>query len=117
WPLAPRFDTVGWLARDARTLARAGDVLLPPAGAPAATPPPVRLLISDEALPFLDDEARGAFTRAAAALAARLGHAPSPVVLGTGAAPPDRWLQTYLALQNAEAAALHADWIARHRPR
>src|SRR5262245_66440991 len=27
-PLAPSFDTVGWLARDARTLARAGHVLL-----------------------------------------------------------------------------------------
>jgi len=28
-PLAPRFDTVGWLARDASTLARVGEVLLP----------------------------------------------------------------------------------------
>lgn len=28
-PLAPLFDTVGWLARDARTLARVGEVLLP----------------------------------------------------------------------------------------
>lgn len=30
-PLAPPFDTVGWLARDAQTLLRVGDVLLPPA--------------------------------------------------------------------------------------
>ena len=28
-PLAPSFDTVGWLARDAATLARLGDVLVP----------------------------------------------------------------------------------------
>lgn len=28
-PLAPVFDTVGWFARDARTLARVGEVLLP----------------------------------------------------------------------------------------
>ncbi len=28
-PLAPRFDTVGWFARDAHTLARVGEVLLP----------------------------------------------------------------------------------------
>ena len=28
-PLAPLFDTVGWFARDARTLARVGEVLLP----------------------------------------------------------------------------------------
>ncbi len=36
-PLAPSFDTVGWLTRSARLLAAVGDVLLPPATAePAA---------------------------------------------------------------------------------
>ena len=29
-PLAPSYDTAGWFARDAETLARIGDVLLPP---------------------------------------------------------------------------------------
>ncbi|NEJ82937.1 amidase, partial [Rhizobium leguminosarum] len=30
-PFAPSYDTIGWFARDAQTLARVGDVLLPPA--------------------------------------------------------------------------------------
>ncbi|MCF6521704.1 amidase family protein [Streptomyces sp. JJ36] len=44
-PLAPAFDTVGWLARDAATLARTGEVLLaapepaPPAPGSAQPPP------------------------------------------------------------------------------
>ena len=37
-PLAPSFDTVGWMTRDAGTLAAVGSVLLP-AGQPEAQPP------------------------------------------------------------------------------
>ena len=45
-PMAPSFDTVGWFARDARTLARVGKALLPRAKGvtDADAPPAVRVL-------------------------------------------------------------------------
>jgi Asp-tRNA(Asn)/Glu-tRNA(Gln) amidotransferase A subunit family amidase len=45
-PMAPSFDTVGWFARDARTLARVGKALLPrPKGlTDGDSPPAVRVL-------------------------------------------------------------------------
>jgi len=109
WPLAPRFDTVGWLARDAATLARAGDVLLPPPVTGGAGGEPARLLSSNEAIALLDPEARPAFATAAVTLARDLGMLPLPVDL-----PCDGWLATYLALQNGEAAALHRPWLEHY---
>jgi amidase len=115
WPLAPRFDTVGWFARDGATLARVGDVLLGSNAEANATAPP-RLLLADEATAFLEPAARAAFFDAAGALAGRLARPLEPVAVGGDSAPASGWLATYLALQNAEAAALHGAWIARARP-
>ncbi|HKP23685.1 MAG TPA: amidase family protein, partial [Dongiaceae bacterium] len=67
--LAASFDTVGWFARDARTLGRAGDVLLP------ADRPGIalnRIYIARDAFAIADqpvaDAVRNAIARAAAAL-------------------------------------------------
>lgn len=107
-PLAPRFDTVGWFARDAALLERVGSVLLPAApsdGAPSA------LLLWSDLCQYLDEAARGPFLEAAAALARALG-----VPLQQAPAPsPARWLETYLTLQSLEAAAQHRAFIERHR--
>jgi Asp-tRNA(Asn)/Glu-tRNA(Gln) amidotransferase A subunit family amidase len=48
-PLAPSFDTVGWLTADAALLAAVGSVLLPPAASPSpfTADPPRRLLSPD----------------------------------------------------------------------
>ncbi|MFL5307958.1 MAG: amidase [Polyangia bacterium] len=112
-PLAPRFDTVGWFARDARTLAAVGDVLLessPGRGRPA------RLLTAPALSRFLDPEAVVVFDEAARDLADRLRLPLQPIDL-EAAVPADLWLSAYLALQNAQMAALHGAWIAQHRPR
>jgi amidase len=119
-PLAPRFDTVGWFARDATSLARVGERLLPADARRDLrgdlAPPP--LVVGADAAAFLDEEARGLFARAATSLGARLGtRTPETIrVAGTGA-PATDWCATFLTLQNAQLAALHGDWIARHRPR
>ena len=107
WPLSPRFDTVGWLAREPRTLTRAAGVLLPPR--PSGIARPTRLLIADQATALLDPEARPAFAAAAATVARRLGRTAEKVELTV-----DGWLETYLALQNSEAVALHHAWLTRH---
>lgn len=114
WPLAPRFDTVGWFARDAATLARVGDVLLPsmserPSGHPA------RLLIAPSMGRFLDPGATPVFLGAAENLAGRIGR-PLERADVEAAVPAGDWLPVYLALQNAELRLAHGRWIAHHHP-
>ncbi|MGH3313012.1 MAG: amidase [Streptomyces sp.] len=72
-PLAPAFDTVGWLARDAGTLARLGEVLLPEAGRSEAQRPFHTALVAADLLALADPPVREAFGPAAAGLAERLG--------------------------------------------
>lgn len=113
-PLSPRFDTVGWLARDARTLAAVGDVLLP--GTPARRSPLPRRLLRAPALDrYLDPEAAHVFADVAGLTADRLQRSLETVDLEPTAAA-DSWLPSYLALQNAELASLHREWIQRERP-
>jgi amidase len=107
-PLAPRFDTVGWLARDATLLERVGDVLLP---SPLASDAPSSLTLWHDLGDYLDDDARGPFLSAASALARALG---LPLLEST-APEPARWLEAYLTLQNLEAAELHRGFVVRHR--
>jgi amidase len=134
-PLAPRFDTVGWFARDAALLERVGHVLLPEAPsllpeAPGASAPgegvhgerargegtdgeaaPKALVLYGNLAEYLDDAARTPFARAASALARALG-----VPLLESVVPaPARWLEAYLTLQNLEAARLHRAFLERHR--
>jgi len=116
WPLSPRFDTVGWFARDGATLRAVGDALLAPPGAGAPASVPARLLVSDEVLPLLDPDARAPFAAAAAALADRLERRPRQVTLLPHGPDPDAWTGIYLALQNGEAAKLLGPWIASWQP-
>ena len=112
--LAPRFDTVGWFAREATLLERVGEALLPPGRTvPRA---PSRLLFPVDVPAWLDPEAFTAFEQQAVALAARLRRPVAAVAIDSAAAPVAAWLDTYLALQNAELTALHGDWIAAARP-
>jgi amidase len=112
-PLAPSLDTVGWFARDARTLHRAGEVLLPPdrggitlgrfhivrdafAMADAAVAPAVRSAVSRAAAPLpiageLD-------------LTSELG--------GFG-----EWLRRFRRLQPREIWAVHGAWIDSRKPK
>lgn len=107
-PLAPRFDTVGWFARDAARLERVGHVLLPAGASKAA---PSALVLWSELSEYLDAAARAPFFQAASALARALRlplcEAPAP--------SPSRWLDAYLTLQNLEAAAHHRAFVERHR--
>jgi len=108
-PLAPSFDTVGWLARDARTLARCGRVLLQS----AETAPGFRTLgILGDAFDMVDercvallrakvDSIQSAFT---ATREVKLGNLQS-------------WLDTFRTLKQWEAWRAHGDWIRAVHPR
>jgi amidase len=105
-PFAPSYDTVGWFARDAELLARAGAALLPQ----GSTAPIANLLF-----------ARDAFAIADAALAQELETRIANwtidgevLVFGGDEA---RYFDCYRLLQGAEIWQSLGSWIARQRPR
>jgi Asp-tRNA(Asn)/Glu-tRNA(Gln) amidotransferase A subunit family amidase len=110
-PLAPSFDTVGWLARDADTLARAGAVLLPPADPGLAQP--TELLVADDLVALAEPEVAAALGAAlpALALAARL---PTRRLAAVADGRLGDWLTTFRHHQGWEANAVHGAWVAAH---
>lgn len=110
-PLASSFDTVGWFARDARTLARAGDVLLPAGRSGIALN---RFYIARDAFAIADesvaDAVRAAIARAVLPVAAELDLARE-----LGGLP--EWLKRFRRLQPREIWAEHGAWIESRKPR
>ncbi|HEX4431385.1 MAG TPA: amidase [Frankiaceae bacterium] len=108
FPLAPSFDTVGWIAADAVTARRVGDVLLPADHAP----PPQRLAIVADAEQTVGPQVWSAFVAAAERLARHLELPLDSIPLP--GAPFDTWLATFRTVQSAEAHGVHGGWIAAH---
>ena len=108
-PFAPGFDTVGWMARDAGLLARAGAVLLR-SDAVDAGAGPLRLRVADDALALADPAAAAALRE----VAARLGM-NEPV--RAFVEPWEAWLDAYTNLQGLEIAAQLGPWIRERKPR
>lgn len=108
-PLAPSFDAVGWLTRDAGLLAAVGDVLLPPEEpgppteptAPPEPPEPPELVVLPALLALADPDVADAVQ----ALARRWG-------AQTDKARPDPgWLDAYRGWQSAQAWRVHGAWL------
>lgn len=108
-PLAPSFDTIGWFARDAQTLAKIGDALLPldPDEAPRA-----QGLLLTEAFAACPEEERGLLNRALEALG--LGLPLRDLALGEEFWTPA--LGHFRNFQAYEAHQSHGAWIAAKQP-
>lgn len=107
-PLAPSFDTVGWLTRDAETLLAALDATVPdPGPAPAPTP----LVVPEDLLALVDPDTAAAFS----AFTRSLDDEPDRVRLADlGVPAPDELRELLRLVQAAEAVAAHGAWIAGH---
>jgi len=111
-PLAPSFDTVGWLTRDAETLAAVGDVLLPdhqPAasgGLPAVLVAPELLDLAAPDVALAVQEFVNQWTESDA-----LALANADV---RGDELP-AWLAAFQTVQAFEAWQQHGDWISGNR--
>ncbi|TCK30314.1 amidase [Ancylobacter aquaticus] len=108
-PFAPRFDTVGWFARDAALLGRLGDVLL------GGTPGPgfSRLVVATDAFERCDANVRAVLDEGVQRLV-RVLPARSEAPLS----PPglDRWLDIFRTVQAWEIWQSLGGWIERERP-
>ncbi|GAA3693665.1 hypothetical protein GCM10023081_33790 [Arthrobacter ginkgonis] len=114
-PLAPSFDTVGWMARTPRLLAAVGEVLLPSAEDEPAVFSGLRTVPG--LLELADDDV------ASAIRAALDGWGTEMPVEETSPIDPDlhrAWLKAFQVIQGREAwAGLgewkgHGEWVGRH---
>lgn len=110
-PLAPGFDTVGWFARDAATLARAGAVLL--AQPIPATHGFTRALIAIDTFDRLAPAWRAKLLPLTNALGARIGTVETVVLAPEGL---DTWRVAFRILQSRQAWQSHGAWITARRP-
>jgi amidase len=110
-PLAPSFDTVGWLARDAETFGSVGDVLLPPDVDRSASIE--RVIVATDVLDALDRVARRSFDARRGRLETWLG--PTDEIGLAGPAKDLAALQgAYRAAQGREATLVRQPWIDAH---
>jgi amidase len=110
-PLARSFDTVGWFGRDARTLRRAGDVLLPADRSGVALS---RFYIARDAFAIADQSVANA-VRAAIAKAALPVAVEFDIAAELGGLA--EWLKRFRRLQPREIWAEHGAWIESRKPR
>lgn len=123
-PLAPSFDTVGWMARDPETMLRVGRVLLgseptarPSVSSDTATVPSrhgfTRLLLARDMWALSDEPT-------SAALSARLPilREAVPDMEETTAAKEGlpAWMNAFRILQGAEIWEQHSEWVTSVRP-
>jgi len=105
-PLHPSFDTPTWLAHDAATFARVGEVLLPAAPAPAWRHAVRWAAAWDEA----DADFQPALAAGWDALT-RLLALPGRELAAAEYAPLDTWRQHYLMASAHEGWQVHGGWI------
>jgi amidase len=103
-PLAPSFDAVGWLTRDAATLERVTTALLPA----ASVAPLVRGVVVPAALGLVDGPVRAAFDEAVAGL----GLAVDAVEIGPEVLAS--WCAAFRLVQGHEAWTAHGAWVTAH---
>lgn len=107
---APSSDTAGWFARDAKTFARVGAVLLGESGAPL----PTTLLIAVDAFGFADPDVATALRPFVARLTRLIGTAREEIMAPQGLSV---WARTQRALQPVEAWRTFEPWINAANPR
>ena len=111
-PLAPSFDTAGWLAEGAELLADVGDVLLPRA-APRELG---EILLLEDVMEIADAEISDTFL-AAMSRWQRIREPMERIRLETiSGSSPEEWTEIMRILQGHEIARVHGPWIEAARP-
>jgi len=114
-PFAPTFDTVGAMARDLPTLARAMTVLLGLAES-AADAPRYSLVRLREAWALAEPAVAHVCAAWLATHRLECSEVGLADLVGSAGADPDVWLETHCQLQWAEIDACLGTWLATARP-
>ncbi|SFA82731.1 amidase [Cohnella sp. OV330] len=113
-PLAPLFDTVGWMSSSAKLAAAAGAVLLEEHEDKANRARPRRLLVADDALRTVDLATQSALTPLIAELASSFAASERITIAAEGL---EAWMRIFKLLQGADIWRTHGPWIEQTRPR
>jgi amidase len=104
-PFAPSLDTVGWFARDAATLGRVGEVLLPEGSAPVQT-----LLLAQDAFAMAERDVASALNQC-------LPRLPFSIeAVDAAPVPISEIRRCYQTIQAADILAVHGEWLRQARP-
>ena len=106
-PLAKSFDTLGWFARDPKTLVAVGEVLL---NEKASAKSQTSFAYLKEAFDLLPTDIAD---QAKEAISERLGKSNIPMV-SIGNEQLKDWAETFRVLQAAEVWKEHGDWASQH---
>ena len=109
-PLAPSFDTPGWMSKRFDHLSLVGSVILPP-DREVTDPSSLKLALPDDLWSLVNPGFRSALQPVLDPLAS-LFNGVSTVNLCTERLQD--WQQAFRSVQGHEAWALHGDWIRRH---
>ncbi|HEY0913171.1 MAG TPA: amidase family protein, partial [Bradyrhizobium sp.] len=101
--MAPSFDTVGWLARDATTLKRVGEIYFGPIGAFK----PARLLLARDAFDIPVRQIGEALLPAAQSLGKSFGRMTEVTLFEEGV---EHWLETFRPLQLSDLWSTLGAW-------
>ncbi|GLL14955.1 hypothetical protein GCM10017577_61040 [Pseudonocardia halophobica] len=112
-PLAPSFDTVGWVARAVGPALRVAEVLLPGASAVPAGSPPVRAVVLPTAEGHASPDVAAACADRRAALVGE-GLLPGAEVVDLAPETLEEWFAAFRTVQAYEAWAAHGEWITAH---
>lgn len=111
-PLAPSFDTVGWMAGDAKTLLDVGRVLLN--GRQSDGTDFRRLYMAEDAWAVADAECRDAISGVLPILESRVRERKTITLTPSGLA---EWVSLFRVLQGLEIWETHGGWIEQTKPR
>ena len=109
-PLGESFDTVGWFARKANLLKKAGEVLL---DTPDSAQRPKRLIILKDLFQAADDNCRTSLQDTLSGIRDRFANTTEAVIAPDGF---EEWRDTYRYVQGYEAWRNHAHWIETCSP-
>lgn len=112
FPLAPRFDTVGWMTRHGQVARRVGEALL---GSGRRRGRITQLLVAEDMFEMCDPGVGDALSDAVGRVSMALLRTPEPIRFwGLGEA--EQWADAFRTLQRADAWRANRSWIERTRP-
>ncbi|WP_054025550.1 amidase [Bacillus sp. FJAT-28004] len=110
-PLAPSFDTVGWMARDAQTLRKVGSVLLDKQEKSKASFS--RMVFAEDVWSLTDEHTSSAATQYFPLLRELVERHEQAIVAQSGLR---EWMNAFRTIQGLEIWREHRDWILREQP-
>lgn len=110
-PLAPSFDTVGWMARDAQTLLQVGSVLLDEQGSGKETF--TRMVFAEDVWALTDEHTYTASSQYFPMLHDLAQRHVQAIIAPNGLR---EWVNAFRIIQGLEIWREHREWILREQP-